>query len=116
MEHTPTPWRNGGNGGIYGMLPRMDCIEYVLREGERCIVSTPFVQFAPDWYRKLEDGNIEYIVKAVNAHDRLVKVLQEVRHSIASEDLFYLPGCQKARQNIQQVLEDLEKEMKDERD
>jgi hypothetical protein len=83
QKHTPTPWRAGSYSSIVGVPimaqpdPKQNTI---IVAGTRSAAAT-----TPDGFRAEVEANAAFIVRAVNAHDDLVKALRELIESMPAE-------------------------------
>jgi len=71
-KHTPGPWRYT-EGQLYGQMPRMDCVEFVIRAGEQPIFEwdkkvligyEPWIQFKPKEMDEIHKANGHLIAAA----------------------------------------------------
>lgn len=69
--HTPTPWKHSYNGSYWEIRPVNQDLE-TLRIGDVCASDPQY----PD--SGIQEANAALIVKAVNAHEDLVKALEAV--------------------------------------
>ena len=103
-KHTPTPWyfeeRIGAGLEIYGPIPQTeDCAEFVLaatnqplyrinnREPSICIAYETWLQFPTNHWTEMQKANAAFIVRAVNAHEDLLKAAMEMRDCLINGQL-----------------------------
>jgi hypothetical protein len=74
IKHTPTPWHTSHINETYPNLANGICVGSKLR-----IAADEYVICETTELRSVDRPNFEFIVRAVNAHDNLVRLLALVR-------------------------------------